>query len=196
MRKALLRAEVPRILAEHGFTRIRVRSGQGILPGARLVAVKDGKKVHIAVKVSAERTLGFTKKSPTIWRTAGSVDLVVAVVPARDSGEYIEVLAFDSGPLTAEFEKAWQALSKAGRPLSFEIPIFIPLDKVSRKNLGHSVADLNEHASWVVRVPVNDIRERRSIESAEAFYNRVKREFAERSGVDVSKVEVEFRVKP
>jgi hypothetical protein len=196
MRKEQLRAEVPRILTERGFSRIQELSSRGVLPGARLVATRGGTEVAIAVKVSAERSLSFTKKSKTRWRTAGSVNLIVAVVPARDSKEDLEVLAFDSKRLIAEFDKAWKALKAAGRPISFEIPVFVPLDEVSRKNLGHGIANLKDIAEWTVRVPVKEVRDRSLAESAETFYERVKREFAERTGVDVTKVEVEFRIKP
>jgi len=93
----------------------------------------------------------------------------------------------------AEFEKAWKALEKAGRSLSFEIPIFIPLDEVSRKNVGHNIANLKARAVWSVRLSAEEVRARTSAASGETFYERVKREFAERNGVDVSQVEVEFR---
>jgi hypothetical protein len=105
-------------------------------------------------------------------------------------------LAFDAPPLIAVFEKAWKALEKAGRSLSFEIPIFVPLDEISRKNVGHDVANLKALAIWSVRLSAEEVMARNSAESGETFYERVKREFAERSGVDVSKVEVEFRIKP
>ena len=164
------------------------------MPGARLIANTDGEEIDIAVKASVERSLNFTKQSKSRWRTLSAVELVVAVVPALNKND-IEVLGFDKPALITEFEKAWKALEKAGRSLSFEIPIFIPLDEVSRKNVGHDIANLKARASWSVRLTAEEVRTRLAAESGETFYDRIKREFAERNGIDVSKVEVEFRVK-
>jgi hypothetical protein len=172
-----------------------VRSGQGLLPGSRLIAKRDGQEIDVAVKVSLERSVSFTKQSKSRWRTASAVDVVVAVVPALNA-QNIEVLAFDAPPLVAVFEKAWKALEKAGRSLSFEIPIFVPLDEVSRKNVGHDIANLKALAIWSVHLSAEEARARSSMESPETFYDRIKREIAERNGVDVSKVEFEFRIKP
>jgi hypothetical protein len=195
MKKSFLRGVVPSVLADHGLKEVRTRSGQGLLPGSRLIAKRDGQEIDVAVKVSLERSLNFTKQSKSRWRTVSVVDLVVAVVPALD-GQDIEVLAFDARPLIIVFEEAWKALEKAGRSLSFEIPVFVPLDEVSRKNVGHDVANLKEHARLWGRFSPEEVRARNPAESGETFYERVKREFAERSGVDVSKVEIEFRIKP
>jgi hypothetical protein len=194
MKKSLMRSLVPSVLADRGHKEIRARSGQGLLPGSRLIAKRDGEEIDVAVKASLERSLSFTKQSKSRWRTASAVELVVAVVPALNPQD-IEVVAFDAQPLIAVFEKAWQALEKAGRSLSFEIPIFIPLDEVSRKNVGHNIANLKVLAVWSVRLSAEEVRARTSAESGETFYQRVKREFAERNGVDVSQVEVEFHVK-
>jgi hypothetical protein len=180
---------------DQGLKEVRVRSGQGLLPGSRLIAKKDGQEIDVAVKASLERSVSFTKQSKSRWRTASAVDVVVAVVPALNA-QNIEVLAFDAPPLVAVFEKAWKALEKAGRSLSFEIPIFVPLDEVSRKNVGHDIANLKDLAIWSVHLSAEEARARSSMESPETFYDRIKREIAERNGVDVSKVEFEFRIKP
>jgi hypothetical protein len=195
MKKSLMRGLVPSLLADRGLKEVRARSGQGLLPGSRLIAKRQGQEIDVAVKASLERSLNFTKQSRNRWRTVSAVDLVVAVVPALNALDF-EVLAFDGPPLVAEFEKAWEALERAGRSLSFEIPIFIPLDQVSRKNVGHDIANLKALAIWSIRLSAEELKARNSAESGETFYDRVKREFAERSGVDVSKVEVEFRIKP
>jgi hypothetical protein len=195
MKKSLMRGLAPSVLADRGLKEVRgASSGRGLLPGARLIAKRDGVEIDVAVKASLERSLNFTRQSKNRWRTASTVDLVVAVVPASNAKD-IEVMAFDRKPLIAEFEKAWKALEKAGRSLSFEIPIFIPLDEVSRKNVGHNIANLKALAVWSVRLSAEEVRARTSAASGETFYERVKREFAERSGVDVSQVEVEFRIK-
>jgi hypothetical protein len=194
MKKSLMRGLVPSVLADRGLKEVRARPGRGLLPGARLIAKRDGEDIDVAVKASLERSLNFTKLSKGRWRTASAVDLVVAVVPAL-IGKDIEVMAFDKQPLIAAFEKAWKALEKAGRSLSFEIPIFIPLDEVSRKNVGHNIANLKALAVWSVRLSAEEVMARTSAASGETFYERVKREFAERNGVDVSRVEVEFHIK-
>jgi hypothetical protein len=196
MKKTTMRAVVPSVLAEHGFENIRVISQQGVLRGARLLAVRDGHEVEIAVKATLERAISFTKQSKARWRTASAVDLVVAVVPAPNSREAIEVHIFESKAIVEEFDKAWKALQAAGRSLSFEIPIFIPLDKVSRKNVGHDIADLKARARPMIPLNAEEIKARSSSETTQTFYDRVKQEFADKVGVDVSKVEVEFRIKP
>src|SRR5260221_541096 len=56
-------------------------------------------------------------------------------------------------------------------------------------------AKLKKRAVWSVRLSAEEVRARTSAASGETFYERVKREFAERNGVDVSQVEVEFRIK-
>jgi hypothetical protein len=195
MKKSFMRGLVPSVLADLGLKDVRTRSGQGLLPGSRLIAKRDGQEIDVAVKASLERSVNFTKQSKSRWRTVGAVDLVVVVVPALD-GQDIEVLVFDARPLIAVFEKAWKALETAGRSLSFEIPIFVPLDEVSRKNVGHDIANLKALAIWSVNLSAEEARARSSVESAETFYDRIKREIAERNGVDVSKVEFEFRIKP
>ena len=73
--------------------------------------------------------------------------------------------------------------------------VFVPLDEVARKNVGHKVANLKAIAIWSVRLNAEEVRVRTSAGTEESFYDRVKREFAKLSGVDVSKVEIEFRIK-
>jgi hypothetical protein len=196
MKKSEMRAVVPSVLTERGFQNIRMASSKGLLPGARLAAIIDGREYDIAVKASVERTISFTKQSAKRWRTLSAVDLVVAIVPALNSRDDFEVLAFDKRRLVAVFEKAWAALRKAGRSLNFEIPIFVPLDEVSRKNVGHGVGNVKQLADWCVPLTAAEARARTTTEPVDSFYDRVRREFAERNGVDVSQVEVEFRIKP
>jgi hypothetical protein len=123
-----------------------------------------------------------------------SVDLVIAVVPAEKNSESIEVLAFDSKVLRGCFDKALKGLEQADRSSRFEMPIFVPLDKESRKNVGHGVSNLKEMALWTVRVGADELKLKTSSAAAETFIDRVKREFAEKNEVDVSKVVVEFRI--
>jgi hypothetical protein len=193
IKKSTMRGLVPSVLVSRRLADVRARSGQGLLPGSRLIAKEDGREIDIAVKASLERSLSFTKQSEDQWRTVGAVDLVVAVVPSLDSAN-VEVLAFDALSLVAMFDKAWKALERAGRALSFEIPIFIPLDEVSRKNVGHDIANLKKLAKWSSCLSPEDLKARSSVQSEE-FYDRIRREIADRNGVDVSKVELEVRIK-
>jgi hypothetical protein len=194
-KKSSMRAVVPSVLTDRGL-KVRVRSSQGVLPGSRLVVKKKGEpEKDIAVKASVERRLSFTKQANGQWRTLHVVDLVLVVVPAEKNGKDTEVLAFESKSLISMFDKAWNALEKAGRSLSYEIPIFIPLDEGSRKNLGHDIANLKALAIWSVRLNPEEVSARNSVENDE-FYDRIKRQIAEHNGVDISKVEFEYRIKP
>jgi len=76
----------------------------------------------------------------------------------------------------------------------FEMPIFVPLDKESRKNVGHGVSNLKQLALWTVRVGADELKDKTVNHNVETFIDRVKREFAERNEVEVDKVVVEFRI--
>jgi hypothetical protein len=192
-KKSLLRQLGREALEEQGYE-TEVKSGQGLLPGARLVARKDGERFNVAVRTSHERVLSFTMQTNAQWRTLDYVNLVLAVVPAAKNSEIVEVLAFDSTALKGRFDIASKGLERADRSSSFEMPIFIPIDKESRKNVGHSVSNLKEIALWSVSVSAAAMKVKTSGDSAGTFIDRVKREFAERNEVDVSKVVVEFRI--
>jgi hypothetical protein len=138
--------------------------------------------------------LSFSKRAQDEWGTLSSVDLILAVVPAKKEAGHFEVLAFDSKLLTLAFNAAWKELELAKRAVSFDMPIFIPLDSGSRKNLGHGVSSLNAGKAWCVNFDPDAIKARAFARDAETFLDRVKREFAERNEVDVSKVVVEFRI--
>lgn len=196
LQKSVLRKLAPSVLADEGYEEVRSRTGQGLLPGSRLIARKAGVEVEIAVKVSAEGTLSFTKRTKTTWRTASAVGLVLAIVPALDASAGIEILALDAKKLVAKFNAAWKALEKAGRGVGFEQPVFVPIDKVTRKNVGHSVGNLTDCEIWRAQLSHDEVKRRTENRSDETFYQRVKREFAEHSGLDISKVEVVFRIKP
>jgi hypothetical protein len=191
--KSDLRGLVPQILREKGFEEIRPKTGRGLLPGSRLTGVKDGAEVIIAAKASAARTLNFTKQSKGTWRTASAVDIVVAVVPAA-SGAGIEAYCFDSKKLTKHFNRAWQALEKAGRSLSFAIPIFVPIDDATSKDLGHSIGNLGLLAEWSVTLTAEQVRARTET-SRDDFYTGIRRQIAEHNNVDISQIELEFRIK-
>jgi hypothetical protein len=192
-KKSLLRQLAREALKEQGYE-TEVQSGQGILPGARLVARKDGEVFDVAVRTSHERVLSFTMQTNSRWRTLCAVDMVLAVVPAAKKSESVEILAFDSEALIGRFDAASKGLERVDRSSSFEMPIFIPIDNESRKNVGHSVSNLKELALWTVKVGATAMKIKSSEDGAGTFIDRVKREFAERNEVDVSKIIVEFRI--
>jgi hypothetical protein len=72
------------------------------------------------------------------------------------------------------------------------MPIFIPLDEASRKNLGHDIANLKASALWSEELTRSQVK---AMGAVDDFFERVRQEFADRIGVDASKVEVEFRLR-
>jgi hypothetical protein len=57
---------------DRGFD-VRLKSGQGYLPGSQVIAMKAGEGINVAVKASQERVLSFTKQSNNKWRTLHAV---------------------------------------------------------------------------------------------------------------------------
>lgn len=192
MKKAMMRAIVPAILIERGFE-VRPKGGRGVLPGSRLsIRNPRGQEFDCAVKASDQRNLSFTRLVDGRWRTLQAVDIVIAVVPALDQAKDIEVYAFKAKFAVKKFDQAWNALKKAGRALGPQMPIFVPLDDASSRNLGHNVANLKELALWDRSFTRSQVK---AMGGVDDFYERVRQEFADRNGVDASKVEVEFRIR-
>jgi hypothetical protein len=185
--------EIGRSVLEKRGYQTEIQTGQGLLPGARLIASKDGQTIEVAVRTSHQRAVSFTTQPDGRWRGL-AVDLIVAVVPAEKNYDGVDVLAFDARSVEERFDLARQGLQETSRASNFEMPVFIPLDKTSRKNVGHSVSNLKEMAHWIDRVPASDVNLRVRADHQETFIDRVKREFAEKNEVDVSKVFVEFRI--
>src|SRR4051812_21952289 len=104
-KKSIMRQFAKRALEERNYA-VEMRTGQGIMPGGRLVASKDGESQEVAVRTSYERILGFNRHTNGLWRTLGSVDLVLAVVPGEKNSKAIQVLAFDATKLKSFFDKA------------------------------------------------------------------------------------------
>jgi hypothetical protein len=192
--KIRLRRAAANALAEKGFE-IEERTGKGIRPGARLTAkASKGPTLEVAVRTGRERSLGFSRLSNGNWRTLQSVQLVLGVVPDDESAGDFVVLAFESKTLKSWYGKALKALKNAGRSPDLDVPIFIPLDEQSKKNVGHSIVGLKKAALWSVCIGAKQLEDQHLAEGLETFIDRVKREFAERNEVDVSKVSVEFRI--
>ena len=181
LKSSLLRKAARSVLVDRGFE-VRVNPGQGYLPGSRVVAEKDGKTIDVAVKASGERVLSFTRQSNDLWRTLHAVDLVLAIVPAENKTEGAEVLAFKRNRLVAAFDRAWKSLQKKERPLSFKIPVFIPLDAVARKNVDHDVGNLKELSIWSVGLTPEQLQEKSSVEAEETYIDDFIRRYAKENG--------------
>lgn len=190
--KSGLRAIGRAVLEGKGF-QTELQTGQGVLAGSRLRATKGDQILQVAVRTSYQRALSFTMQPNGRWRGLTG-DRVVLVVPAENNSEGVEVLAFRSTTLKRVFDEAFEDLAQSDRSSRYEIPVFVPLDRDSRKNVGHKVSNLKKSALWTVRLGPDELKSKVVPDNVESFIDRVKREFAERNQVDVSKVEVEFRI--
>jgi hypothetical protein len=186
------RARVRAEFLARGFA-VESRTGRGVLPGARLRATREGETFEVAVKCSLERSLGFSRKPNGRWRTLDSVDWLAAIVPAPGGSEKFQIYCFDTSSLVEAYDHALSGMRKAGRAPSLEMPVYVPLDRASRKNVGHHEAGLKELAKWTVEVEIDRL-EPVVVAEGESFVQRVKREFAVINQVDISKVQVEFRI--
>jgi hypothetical protein len=172
---------------------VTIDKAQGFVPGARLTAIRGGKKIKVAVRTSLDREVGFMRDRQGNLRTIPKVDLVVVAVPADDkvgkrpSVEAVEVFGFDPKVLKREFDAALAAQLERHPDLSYKAPIFVSLDKVSGR-AGSGV--LKTKKLWREKLPLNSVSPQGNI----GFIERVKREFAELTGVDVSRVTVDFHI--
>ena len=176
------------VLIDRGYD-VSVKPGQGHLPGSRLIAVKAGRKLAVAVKVAHERAISFARQSEHRWRTLHAVDLVVVVVPVKTKEGGADVIAFEKDSLTRMFDLAWSTLAKAKLQIGLNLPVFIPIDDKSRKNVGHGVAGLKRLAMWSVHLAQDELTER-SERPDEDYVLEFRRRYAAEKGVDIDKVEV------
>jgi hypothetical protein len=185
-----------RLALEGRGLRVEGKSAQGVAPGARLRTFSGSRVSEIAVRTSLQRKVGLTRLANGMWNTIPKVDEVVVAVPSDEKPDAAEVLCFDREVIIADFNAALAAAQAAAKtknhhPLSDKAPIFVALD--SGKNVG---SGLKAKAKWQTLVPFSaaSVRGISQPPAAEGFLARVKREFAEINGVDVSKVVVEFRI--
>jgi hypothetical protein len=163
-------------------------------PGARLSVTHEGVTRRVAVRCSFERALGFARDAEGDWRPLIKVDWIVAIVPAAGVSDDLQIYCFDASSLIEPYDNALSEMKKAGRAPSLEMPIYIPLDPRSRKNVGHNQVGLAEQAMWSRTVSGEGVGESPPTAAQENFIERVKREFAEINNVNVEKVSVEFRI--
>ena len=123
------------------------------------------------------------------------MDEVIVVVPVDDASKLAEVLGFTPDAIITAFNAALEARQMEKPDFSNKAPIFVSLDKVSRGRPAES--GLKAKAQWQTIVPLASVPRQRLSRagSAVGFIERVRQEFAELHGVDVSKVTVEFHVK-
>jgi hypothetical protein len=162
----------------------------------------------MAVRTSSKRDVTLLRRSDGKWRTIKDVDEVVVAAPAEDAADTVDVFGFKPDRMLELFEQAAAVQRKRNSDLSEDLPIRVALDEGRSNGFGKSISGLKNKAMWQKTVTVDDpIREfsKKLGEKADAsdreagakigFVERVKHEFAELIGVDVSKVTVHLGVK-
>jgi hypothetical protein len=182
------------VLERRGYE-TEIKTGRGLVAGARLIAKKGDEIEVIGVRTSFERALSLTRHRNGSWRTLENVNLLLVVAPQQKRPDTLEVLAFEPSAVKRVFDRALKAMKKKGQAPRLEVPIFVPLDHSSRKDVGHGILGLKDEAIYSDAVTWEDAAAHSNAGREESWIDRVKREFAERNGVDVSKVAVEFRIK-
>lgn len=150
----------------------------------------------IAVRSLLRRAIGLMRDVDGRWKTIPNVDEVVAVTPAVDDSRSVEVLGFDPKVLITIFDAALAFQLKRYPRLSKKAPIFVSLDKGRRGGATKSISNLKAQAKWslVLSLDSTTASENFRSDAINGFIERVKREFAELNGVDVSKVRVDFHI--
>jgi hypothetical protein len=194
VKKSILRECARLALEQRGFS-VEVITGAGIVHGARLRATKGSHQRDVAVRTSLDREVGLTRHSDGRWATIPRMDEVIVVVPSMDDANAAEVLSFASNAIVGAFDAALEARQREKPDFSPKSPIFVALDEVPRRHPSES--GLKAKAQWHTVLPLTSVSRPRLSQtgSAVGFIERVRQEFAELHGVDVSNVTVEFRIK-
>lgn len=191
--KVRLREAAANVLRAKGFS-MQPRKGKGIRPGARWrVKPADGPAFQVAVRTGRGRSLGCSRLSDGSWRTLHSVHWVLCVVPAYKSPTTFVVFAFEAQKLSAWFNRALEALEKAGRAPALDVPIFIPLDQKPEKNVGHKVSGLKRAALWCETIDQKKMADKVLRDELDELFDLLKQKIAERDGIDVSKVVLQVK---
>jgi hypothetical protein len=170
---------------------VELKTGAGIVPGARLRTFDGSQVRNVAVRTSLDREVGFTRHPDGRWMTIPTVDEIVVAVPSPEEPGSAEVLGFDREVVIDACNAALAAQKRQYPELSHKAPIFIALDTPNKGRSSKVASGLAAKAKWRISIPLGTVRTPR----AESFIERVKREFADLNGVDVSRVEVEFTIK-
>jgi hypothetical protein len=190
--KSRLRACARAALEERLGYSVQTDRGRGYVPGARLTATKEAKKIKVAVRTSLDREIGLMRDPHGNWRTIPTVDMVVVVVPMVGDPKSVEVFGFDPEVLKREFDAALAAQLKRHPDLKLKAPIFVSIDGPAGQAKSAAIAGLKTKSQWVEVLLLNSVNPQ--LNAAGGFIDRVKREFADLVGVDVSKVSVEFHI--
>jgi len=195
LRRQYLR-DCARLALNHRGVGVELKPGAGIAPGARLRTFDGPKECEVAVRTSLDRKVGLTRHADGRWNTIPKVDEVVVAVPSAEEPASAEVLCFDRDVIIEAFDAALAARKKKHPDLSHKAPIFVALDSSSKRRSPDFSSGLKTKSKWQMSVPLSAVSVPRSSSgrSAQGFVERVKREFAEMNGVDVSKVVIEFRI--
>jgi hypothetical protein len=166
---------------------------QGVAPGARLLATQGDRTFSVAVRTSLSRRVRLMPRDDGYWRTVSDVDLVVVAVPAYRNSSAIEVLGFEASAMIERFNAALKTLPSSS---AADLPVVIAIDEKTRRGSRNVPADLKSAALWHYVLPLSAplLLDIANSQSRKGFVERVKREFAQLNGVDVSKVAVEFKI--
>jgi hypothetical protein len=145
---------------------------------------------EVAIRTSLDREVGFNRYPDGRWITIPTVDEIVVAVPSAEDPSSAEVLSFDREVVIDACNAALAAQKKEYPKLSYKAPIFIALDASDKGRASKVASGLTAKAKWRTSIPLGTVRTPR----VESFIERVKREFADLNGVDVSKVMVEFKI--
>ena len=72
---------------------------------------------------------------------------------------------------------------------------FVPIDEISRKNVGHDVANLKKHKIWSIPLTSEELA-KHSSSNEESYVDQFRRRFAAENGVNVSQVMISIVGQP
>lgn len=201
MQRRVLRACAQAALQRLKF-QVEVRKRPRVAPGGRLTVRRGPEKLEVAVRTSSKRDVTLLRGDDGKWKTIPGVDLVVVAVPTEHSQESVDVFGFDPPSMLELFDRAAAFQRKRNPAVSEELPICVALDSGRSKGFGKAISGLKDKAKWSETVAIDDsiLASAKKLEGVKkgdstiGFVERVKRELAELMGVDVSKVEVTFRI--
>jgi hypothetical protein len=182
--------DVARLALQHRGYEVEVTTVAGVAPGARLTATRGRKSaLNIAVRTSQKREVGLVPREKGGWKTASSVDQIIAAVPSKSPNK-IEVFCFETGTLVKAFDDYVRKYVRTTEP---GVPVFIPLDNQTKRS-GLTKVGLKELAQWVHEFRVDELDKQSKCKQLELFIERVTREFADLTGVDSARVTIDFRI--
>jgi hypothetical protein len=199
-----LRACARVALERRGFI-VRKKPGLGVVPGARLrIQLPGHAQRTVAVRVSKKRRIGIARHQWSgNWFEVAGLDEVIVVSPSLHDPMVADVYDFDAQVLIKIFDDLDTLRNgpyTEKRKQNF--PIFVALDPQSDDEGKTISSNLIAKASWTEPVSLpsastavigSDAVPTRPVTSGDAgsregFIERVRREYAELNGMDVSKV--------